>query len=193
MASERRHATLVAFVIEKQAAITDLAIDMFCKLIGSTRRRAEISQKERRLKAAEVLEVVAQDHIKLGRALTAARDGNTDIESVITASLGWEGLIASMEAAASVASSHHCSERDELIGRQKSLRKLGRLIFRAFRPDDSVLWRLGICRRSIMAENYPNKFRSILYPINGDVVSSMEKIPICRRGKSPYSFICGNA
>ncbi|MCV5197852.1 hypothetical protein OFM41_30910, partial [Escherichia coli] len=88
--------------------------DMFCKLIGSTRRRAEISQKERRLKAAEVLEVVAQDHIKLGRALLAARDGNTDIESVITASLGWEGLIASMEAAASVASSHHCSELDEL-------------------------------------------------------------------------------
>ncbi|EKI31724.1 tnpA, transposase domain protein, partial [Escherichia coli 3006] len=30
MASERCHATLVAFVIEKQAAITDLAIDMFC-------------------------------------------------------------------------------------------------------------------------------------------------------------------
>ncbi|WP_105492038.1 Tn3 family transposase, partial [Escherichia coli] len=148
MASERRHATLVAFVIEKQAAITDLAIDMFCKLIGSTRRRAEISQKERRLKAAEVLEVVAQDHIKLGRALLAARDGNTDIESVITASLGWEGLIASMEAAASVASSHHCSELDELIGRQKSLRKLGRLIFsafsfRAFRPDDSVLLAIG--------------------------------------------------
>ncbi|WP_214673172.1 hypothetical protein, partial [Escherichia coli] len=85
-----------------------------------------------RLKAAEVLEVVAQDHIKLGRALLAARDGNTDIESVITASLGWEGLIASMEAAASVASSHHCSELDELIGRQKSLRKLGRLIFSAF-------------------------------------------------------------
>ncbi|MDO7775416.1 hypothetical protein QPL67_27890, partial [Escherichia coli] len=76
-----------------------------------------------------------------------------DIESVITASLGWEGLIASMEAAASVASSHHCSELDELIGRQKSLRKLGRLIFsafsfsafsfRAFRPDDSVLLAIG--------------------------------------------------
>ena len=60
---ERRRATLAAFVIEKQAAITDLAIDMFCKLIGSTRRKAEISQKERRLKAAEVLEVVALDHI----------------------------------------------------------------------------------------------------------------------------------
>ena len=85
---------------------------MFCKLIGSTRRRAEISQKERRLKVAEVLEVVARDHIKLGQALLAARDGNTDIESVITASLGWEGLIASMEAVASVASSHHCSELD---------------------------------------------------------------------------------
>jgi len=37
-----------------------------------------------------------------------------------------------MEAAASMASSHHCSELNELIGRQKSLRKLGRLIFSAF-------------------------------------------------------------
>lgn len=69
---ERRRATLAAIVIEKQAAITDLAIDMFCKLIGSTRRKAEISQKERRLKAAEVLEVVALDHIKLGRLIFGA-------------------------------------------------------------------------------------------------------------------------
>ena len=38
LASERRYATMTAFVIERQAAITDLAIDMFCKLIGSTRR-----------------------------------------------------------------------------------------------------------------------------------------------------------
>jgi hypothetical protein len=33
---DRRFATLTAFVIERQASITDLAVDMFCKLIGST-------------------------------------------------------------------------------------------------------------------------------------------------------------
>lgn len=162
LSSERRHATLAAFVIEKQAAITDLAIDMFCKLIGSARRKAEISQKERRLKAAEVLEIVALDHIKLGQALLAARDGKTDFASAITASLGWEGLIASMTAAASVTSSHRNTEFDELIGRQKSLRKLGRLIFgtfsfRALRPDEPVLLAVGHLRALYRGRKLPNR------------------------------------
>lgn len=33
---------------------------MFCKLIGSNRRKAEISRKERRLKEADVLDGVAR-------------------------------------------------------------------------------------------------------------------------------------
>ncbi|WP_189354389.1 hypothetical protein [Mesorhizobium sp. M2A.F.Ca.ET.039.01.1.1] len=57
--SERHYATLTAFVIERQAAITDLAVDMFSRLIGSNRRKAEISRKERRLKEADVLDGVA--------------------------------------------------------------------------------------------------------------------------------------
>lgn len=159
---ERRRATLAAFVIEKQAAITDLAIDIFCKLIGSTRRKAEISQKERRLKAAEVLEVVALDHIKLGQALLDARDGKTDFASAITASLGWDGLIASMAAAASVASPHRNTEFDELIGRQKSLRKLGRFIFgafsfRAFRQDEPVLLAVEHLRALYRGRKLPSR------------------------------------
>lgn len=141
---ERRYATLTAFVIERHAAITDLAIDMFCKLIGSTRRKAEISRKERRLKDAEVLDGVALDHLKLGEALLAARESNTDLASAIAASLGWDGLIASMAAANSVVRPDSSGEFDELIERHKSLRKFGKLIFRtfsfqSFRPDDPVL------------------------------------------------------
>ncbi|MBB3966988.1 MULTISPECIES: Tn3 family transposase [Rhizobium] len=144
LTSERRCATLTAFVIEKQAAITDLAIDMFCKLIGSTRRKAEISRKERRLKEADVLDGVALNHLKLGEALLAARESNTDFASAIATSLGWDGLIASMTAAASVVRPDRSDEFDELIERHKSLRKLGRLMFRtfsfrSFRPDDPIL------------------------------------------------------
>src|SRR3546814_9805942 len=69
LTSERRYATLAAFVIERQASITDLTIDMFCKMIGSNRRKAEISRTERRLKEAEVLDGVALEHLKLGEAL----------------------------------------------------------------------------------------------------------------------------
>jgi TnpA family transposase len=141
---DRRFATLTAFVIERQASITDLAVDMFCKLIGSTRRKAEITRKERRLKEADVLEGVALDHLKLGEALLAARKSNTDLASAITASLGWDGLIASMAAASSVVRPDRSNEFDELIERHKSLRKLGRLMFgtfsfRSFRSHDPVL------------------------------------------------------
>jgi TnpA family transposase len=141
---DRRFATLMAFVIERQASITDLAVDMFCKLIGSTRRKAEITRKERRLKEADVLEGVALDHLKLGEALLAARESNTDLASAITASLGWDGLIASMAAASSVVRPDRSNEFDELIERHKSLRKLGRLMFgtfsfRSFRAHDPVL------------------------------------------------------
>jgi hypothetical protein len=144
LTSERRYATLTAFVIERQAAITDHAVDMFCKLIGSTRRKAEISRKERRLREADVLDGVARDHLKLGEALLAARESNTDLASAIATSLGWDGLIASMAAANSVVRPDRSDEFDELVERHKSLRKLGRLMFgafsfRSFRPDDPVL------------------------------------------------------
>lgn len=164
LTSERRCATLTAFVIEKQAAITDLAIDMFCKLSGSTRRKAEISRKERRLRDADVLDGVALDHLKLGEALLAARDSNTDLASAIAASLGWDGLIASMTAAASVVRPDRSDEFDELIERHKSLRKLGRLMFRtfsfrSFRPDDPILMAVDHLRALLMAGNYPHRCR----------------------------------
>jgi hypothetical protein len=117
---------------------------MFCKLIGSTRRKAEISRKERRLKDAEILDGVALDHLKLGEALVAARESGSDLSSAIAASLGWDGLIASMAAAGSVVRPDISDEFDELVDRHKSLRKFGKLVFRtfsfrSFRPDDPVL------------------------------------------------------
>ena len=48
-APERRLAVLVAFAIERQAALTDLAVEIFDKLIGTARRRAEMQHDERLL------------------------------------------------------------------------------------------------------------------------------------------------
>ncbi|EFJ2707995.1 hypothetical protein ABVX20_003783 [Escherichia coli] len=64
----------------------------------------------------------------------AAHDGNADIESVITASLGWEGLIASIEAAASVASSYHYSELDITNGAKVALPQPG------WKKMDETFW-----------------------------------------------------
>lgn len=87
---------------------------------------------------------MALNHLKLGEALLAARENNTDLAYAIVTSLGWDGLIASMAAANSVVRPDRSDEFDELIERYKSLRKLGRLMFgafsfRSFRPNDPVL------------------------------------------------------
>ncbi|WP_338885798.1 Tn3 family transposase [Xenorhabdus sp. TH1] len=67
-----------------------------------------------------------------------------------------------MAAAASVASPQRNTEFDELIGRHKSLRKLGRLIFgtfsfRAFRPDEPVLLAVGHLRALYRGRKLPNR------------------------------------
>jgi TnpA family transposase len=109
------------------------------------RRSNHLSKISVRLgRTAQFAEGVALDHLKLGEALLAARESNTDLASAITASLGWDGLIASMAAASSVVRPDRSNEFDELIERHKSLRKLGRLMFgtfsfRSFRSHDLVL------------------------------------------------------
>src|SRR3546814_18822224 len=72
------------------------------------------------------------EHLKLGEALLAARASKTDLASAIAASLGWDGLVASMAAARSVVHPDRSNEFDELIKRHKSLRQLGRMMFRTF-------------------------------------------------------------
>jgi len=144
LSAERRHATLAAFVIERQAALTDLAIDMFGKLLGSARRKAEISRKERLLREAQILSEVAASHLQLGHALMKARETGNDLSAAVAGTIGWDGLEASLAAASGVVHPDKSNELDELVGRQKSLRKLAKLVFSAFsfhssRPNHPIL------------------------------------------------------
>ena len=67
LAPERRLATLVAFVVERQAALTDLGVEMFDKLVGTVRRRADKQHEDNLLAQAKTLAGVAADHAVLGR------------------------------------------------------------------------------------------------------------------------------
>ena len=86
------------------------------------RRSNHLSKISVRLgRTAQFAEGVALDHLKLGEALLAARESNTDLASAITASLGWDGLIASMAAASSVVRPDRSNEFDELIERAEKI------------------------------------------------------------------------
>jgi TnpA family transposase len=148
---DRRYATLTAFIIERQAALTDLAIELFRKLLGSAGRKAELSRKERLLQEAQVLAGVALDHVKLGQALLAAHANGSDLAAAITGTLGWEALGTSVAVASGLVHPDRHDQFDELIGRQKSLRAIARLIFatfrfQSFRPTDQILTSIELLR-----------------------------------------------
>jgi TnpA family transposase len=141
---ERQCAVLVAFAIERQAALTDLAVEMFDKLIGTARRRAATKHDERLLTQARTLIEVAQAHVVLGRALMDARKAGADLAEAVERALGWDRLSANVEAAARAAGADEGDGLDEMIGRFLSLRRaasqmFGAFTFRSHRADDPIL------------------------------------------------------
>ncbi len=149
--TERRLATLVAFVIERQAALTDLAVEMFDRMLGTAHRRAEISHKARLLDRAEALTEVARHHLILGRALVEAHRNGGDLSQAVKGSLGWDRLAASLDAAAGVLGADEGDGLDELIGRHGSLRKAASIlfdtfVFRSFKPHDPILAAVDMLR-----------------------------------------------
>ena len=131
-APERRLAVLVAFAIERQAALTDLAVDMFDKLIGTARRRAETQHDERLLTKARTLAEVARTHILLGRALMDARSARADPFKAVEQAIGWDRLSASVDIAARTLGADEGDGLDEMVGRFLSLRRAAALMFEAF-------------------------------------------------------------
>lgn len=150
LAVERRLATSTAFVIERQAVLTDLAVEMFDKLVGSARRTAERRREENLLAQAEVLAAVAQDHAVLGRALLEARRTGGGLSDAVERALGWERLAASVEVAEDAAGGRGKGDGiEEMIGRRTTLRRAAAILFGTFRfhshrADDPLLAAVGL-------------------------------------------------
>jgi TnpA family transposase len=150
LAVERRLATLTAFVIERQAVLTDLAVETFDKLVGSARRTAERRREENLLAQAEALATVAQDHVALGRALLEARRAGGGLSDAVERALGWERLAASVEVAEDAAGGRAESDGiGEMIGRRSTLRQAAAILFETFRfrlhrADDPLLAAIGL-------------------------------------------------
>jgi TnpA family transposase len=150
-APDRRLATLAAFTIERQAALTDLAIEMFDKLVGSARRRADTQRETRLLAQAKSLTDIARTHMILGRAILAARETGANPLPAIEQELGWDRLAASVAAAAATVGTGEGDGLDEMISRRMSLRRTAAIMltsfaFRSFRANDPLLAAVALLR-----------------------------------------------
>jgi TnpA family transposase len=93
---QRRHATLVAVALDLGASLTDQAIDLFDRLVGTMFRKAE----GRHARAFQADGRAINDKVRLyaqvGAALIAAHDGQRDAFAAITTVIPWERFRASV-------------------------------------------------------------------------------------------------
>lgn len=88
----RRLAMLCAFAIEMEVILTDAAVAMVEKMVGSIFRRAERTRSERLMDDAKLLKETARIHARLGRALIDARASGGDALALVGEQVGWEVL-----------------------------------------------------------------------------------------------------
>ncbi|MCQ9148146.1 MULTISPECIES: Tn3 family transposase [Brucella/Ochrobactrum group] len=127
----RRRATLVAFLIDAEERLTDAAIDMADKLIGSMFTRAKNAK-------ARKYEATAKDVSRLMRlfrgtidALAEAIETDSDPVDTINASVGWANLLRARHEVAEIADT---ADQDPLIvaaDRYATLRKFAPALIEA--------------------------------------------------------------
>ena len=141
---------MAAFVIERQAALTDLAVEMFDKLVGTARRRAERRHEESLLAQAEALAAVAQDTCRPGPRALGGAQGRRGLSDAVERALGWERLAASVEVAEGATGGRAEGDGiEEMIGRRITLRRAAAILFETFRfrshrADDPLLTAIGL-------------------------------------------------
>jgi TnpA family transposase len=150
----RRLAILTAFAIEMEAELTDAAVEMFDRLLGSLFRKARRRRSAETLASAKALRAATRAHARSGRALIQARAAAADPYAAIDGTLGWDRFVASVEQAeAATAGDHDEEELTDAVARYRSARPFApalfaALVFRSHRPNDQLLRAVDLLRAS---------------------------------------------
>lgn len=92
----RRHATLVATVLDTITRLTDDSVALFDRAVGHMFRRAEVREQNALLHDARTINDKVRLLVKLGEALIEARDNGTDLQDAVTSTVGWDKLARSV-------------------------------------------------------------------------------------------------
>lgn len=108
----RRHATLAAFLLETEIALTDAAIAMFETLIGKSFRQAESLRDQKMLETATTASSALDFFASFGEAIAAKRETGLSLDEAVTAIASWDELI---QATASAKAARRARNDDDLI------------------------------------------------------------------------------
>jgi TnpA family transposase len=141
----RRFAILCAFAIEMEVALTDAAVFMMEKMIGSMFRRAAKSRSERLAEEAGRLKDIGRIYAALGRLLIDSRWAVEDPREAIGRDIGWTVIERSVRETEILTSSSDDGLED-VLDRYPMVRRfappfLAAFTFRAAKSNDPVLGR----------------------------------------------------
>jgi TnpA family transposase len=147
----RRLATLVVFAREMEVALTDAALAMFDKMLGSVFRRADNKHKENLVARAKTLDASTRALLGMAKAMLAAREHGEDQVAAVERALGWKRLKALVDEADKTISATRPDNLGEIVERHASVRRmtplvLGAFVFRACKESDSLLAALDMLR-----------------------------------------------
>jgi hypothetical protein len=144
----RRVATLCAFAIETQVALTDAAVFMMEKMIGSMFRRAARTRSERLVEEAGRLKAIGRIYAALGRLLIDGRWKADDPRDAIAREIGWPTIEQSVRESETLTSGNDDGLED-VLERYPMVRRfappfLAAFTFRASKSNDQVLAAVAI-------------------------------------------------
>ncbi|BGE87870.1 Tn3-like element TnAs3 family transposase (plasmid) [Methylosinus sp. 3S-1] len=159
--THRRLATLVVFAREMEAILTDAALAMFAKMLGSVFRRAENKHKENLVARAKALDAPTRALLGMAKAMLAAKEKGEDQVAAVERALGWKRLEAIVEEADKTVANARTDNLQEVVERHATVRHvssvlLGAFTFRSWKSGDALLDALDVLRE-IHAKG-PRKF-----------------------------------
>ncbi len=147
----RRLATLVVFAREMEAVLTDAALVIFDKMLGSVFRRADREHKDNVADRAETLDASTRALLGMAKAMLAAKAKNEDQVAAVEQALGWERLKTLVSEAESAVVNARPDNLAEIVKHYASVRRmspvvLGAFAFRSRKDNDPLLAALDVVR-----------------------------------------------
>jgi TnpA family transposase len=128
----RRRATLVAYLTERSAELSDLALEIHDRMIGALMNKAEKLRDEGFRKHGKAINEKVGLYARLGKALITAKENGEDPYKVLDEMMGWERFVASVTEAEGLAMPANFDYLDFLEAGHKHVRRYAPALLEAF-------------------------------------------------------------
>jgi hypothetical protein len=147
----RRLATLTAVALDLGETLTDLALDIFDRLLGGLFRRAERRHADAFLREGQAVSEKVRLYARIGAALVAAKKSGTDAFAAIEQEIPWERFMVTVAEAAELVPSDDFDSLSQLDAQYTTIRRwvpsfLAAFVFKAAPTAEPLVRAIAILR-----------------------------------------------